>query len=77
MTGSTDVGIGLALLSTTAYNYGLIVEKQALGQLPAIGGRADRVVRGEPGHVAAVAGRVHADAVRARVPGPCADASRR
>jgi drug/metabolite transporter (DMT)-like permease len=31
------VGIGLALLSTTAYNYGLIVEKQALGQLPAIG----------------------------------------
>lgn len=40
MTGSTDVGIGLALLSTTAYNYGLIVEKQALGQLPAIrGGR--------------------------------------
>ena len=40
MTGSTDVGIGLALLSTTSYNYGLIVEKQALGQLPAIrGGR--------------------------------------
>ncbi len=38
MTGSTDVGLGLALLSTTAYNYGLIVEKQALGQLPAIGG---------------------------------------
>jgi drug/metabolite transporter (DMT)-like permease len=38
VTGSTDVGIGLALLSTTAYNYGLIVEKQALGQLPAIGG---------------------------------------
>jgi drug/metabolite transporter (DMT)-like permease len=34
------VGIGLALLSTTSYNYGLIVEKQALGQLPAIrGGR--------------------------------------
>lgn len=42
MTGSTDVGIGLALLSTTAYNYGLIVEKQALGQLPAIG--AGRIV---------------------------------
>jgi drug/metabolite transporter (DMT)-like permease len=40
VTGSTDVGIGLALLSTTSYNYGLIVEKQALGQLPAIqGGR--------------------------------------
>jgi drug/metabolite transporter (DMT)-like permease len=38
VTGSTDVGLGLALLSTTAYNYGLIVEKQALGQLPAIGG---------------------------------------
>ncbi len=42
MTGSTDVGLGLALLSTTAYNYGLIVEKQALGQLPAIG--AGRIV---------------------------------
>jgi uncharacterized protein YbaR (Trm112 family)/drug/metabolite transporter (DMT)-like permease len=38
VTGSTDVGLGLALLSTTAYNYGLVVEKQALGQLPAIGG---------------------------------------
>jgi drug/metabolite transporter (DMT)-like permease len=36
------VGIGLALVSTTAYNYGLIVEKQALGQLPAIG--AGRIV---------------------------------
>ena len=42
MSGSTDVGLGLALLSTTAYNYGLIVEKQALGQLPAI--RAGRIV---------------------------------
>jgi drug/metabolite transporter (DMT)-like permease len=42
VTGSTDVGLGLALLSTTAYNYGLIVEKQALGQLPAIG--AGRIV---------------------------------
>jgi len=42
VTGSTDVGIGLALVSTTAYNYGLIVEKQALGQLPAIG--AGRIV---------------------------------
>jgi drug/metabolite transporter (DMT)-like permease len=40
VTGSTDVGIALALLSTTAYNYGLIVEKQALVQLPAVqGGR--------------------------------------
>jgi drug/metabolite transporter (DMT)-like permease len=40
VSGSTDVGIALALLSTTAYNYGLIVEKQALVQLPAIqGGR--------------------------------------
>jgi drug/metabolite transporter (DMT)-like permease len=38
VSGSTDVGLGLALLSTTAYNYGLVVEKQALGQLPAIGG---------------------------------------
>jgi len=38
VTGSTDVGLGLALLSTTAYNYGLVVEKQALGQLPQIGG---------------------------------------
>jgi drug/metabolite transporter (DMT)-like permease len=42
VSGSTDVGLGLALLSTTAYNYGLIVEKQALGQLPAI--RAGRIV---------------------------------
>jgi drug/metabolite transporter (DMT)-like permease len=40
--GNTDVGLGLALLSTTAYNCGMIVEKQALGQLPAIG--AGRVV---------------------------------
>jgi drug/metabolite transporter (DMT)-like permease len=39
MTGSTDVGLALALLSTTAYNSGLIVEKQALVQLPAISGR--------------------------------------
>jgi len=39
VTGSTDVGIGLALLSTTAYNSGLIVEKQALGRLPALNGR--------------------------------------
>jgi drug/metabolite transporter (DMT)-like permease len=39
MTGSTDGGLALALLSTTAYNSGLIVEKQALLQLPAISGR--------------------------------------
>ena len=39
MTGSTDGGLALALLATTAYNSGLIVEKQALGQLPAISGR--------------------------------------
>lgn len=39
MTGSTDGGLALALLSTTAYNSGLIVEKQALGRLPAISGR--------------------------------------
>jgi drug/metabolite transporter (DMT)-like permease len=39
MTGSTDGGLVLALLSTTAYNSGLIVEKQALLQLPQISGR--------------------------------------
>lgn len=39
MTSSTDVGLVLALLSTTAYNSGLIVEKQALGRLPALSGR--------------------------------------
>jgi drug/metabolite transporter (DMT)-like permease len=39
VTGSTWVGLVLALLSTTAYNAGLIVEKQALGQLPAISTR--------------------------------------
>jgi drug/metabolite transporter (DMT)-like permease len=39
VTGSTDGGLALALLSTTAYNSGLIVEKQALGRLPAISGR--------------------------------------
>jgi drug/metabolite transporter (DMT)-like permease len=39
VTGSTDAGLGLALLATTAYNGGLIVEKQALGQLPAISSR--------------------------------------
>ncbi len=39
MTGSTWAGLVLALLSTTAYNSGLIVEKQALGGLPAISTR--------------------------------------
>jgi drug/metabolite transporter (DMT)-like permease len=39
VSGGTDVGLGLALLSTTSYNCGLIVEKQALVRLPAIGGR--------------------------------------
>jgi drug/metabolite transporter (DMT)-like permease len=36
--GSTDLGLGLALLSTTAYNSGLIVEKQALLQMPTLSG---------------------------------------
>ncbi len=35
MTGSTDTGLALALLAATAYNSGLIVEKQALAQIPA------------------------------------------
>ena len=39
MTGGTDTGLVLALLSTTAYNSGLIVEKQALAGLPALSGR--------------------------------------
>jgi drug/metabolite transporter (DMT)-like permease len=39
VTGSTDGGLALALMATTAYNFGLIVEKQALGRLPAISGR--------------------------------------
>ena len=39
MTGGTDTGLVLALLSTTAYNSGLIVEKQALARLPALNGR--------------------------------------
>jgi len=39
VTGSTDGGLALALLATTSYNCGLIVEKQALGRLPAISGR--------------------------------------
>jgi drug/metabolite transporter (DMT)-like permease len=37
VSGSTDAGLALAFLATTAYNTGLIVEKQALGRLPAIG----------------------------------------
>jgi drug/metabolite transporter (DMT)-like permease len=39
VTGSTDSGLALALLATTCYNSGLIVEKQALGRLPAISAR--------------------------------------
>jgi drug/metabolite transporter (DMT)-like permease len=39
VTGSTDGGLALALMATTAYNSGLIVEKQALGRLPDISGR--------------------------------------
>jgi drug/metabolite transporter (DMT)-like permease len=39
VTGSTDLGLALALLSTTAYNSGLIVEKQALAQMPSISAR--------------------------------------
>ena len=39
MAGGTDGGLALALLATTAYNSGLIVEKQALLRLPAINGR--------------------------------------
>jgi len=39
VTGSTDGGLALALLATTSYNSGLVVEKQALAQLPAISGR--------------------------------------
>jgi drug/metabolite transporter (DMT)-like permease len=39
VTGSTDAGLALALLATTAYNSGLIIEKQALGRLPAVSGR--------------------------------------
>src|SRR5262249_56060606 len=46
VTGSTDGGLALALVATTAYNSGLIVEKQALGQLPAINSR--RIVSPPP-----------------------------
>lgn len=39
MTGSTYAGMALALLSTVAYNAGLITEKLALARLPKISGR--------------------------------------
>jgi drug/metabolite transporter (DMT)-like permease len=39
VTGSTDGGLALALLATTAYNGGLVVEKQALASMPLISGR--------------------------------------
>jgi len=43
MNAATYAGIALALLATTAYNVGLILEKRALGQMPALEIR--RVVR--------------------------------
>jgi drug/metabolite transporter (DMT)-like permease len=39
VTGGAIGGLALALLATTSYNTGLIVEKQALGRLPAISAR--------------------------------------
>jgi drug/metabolite transporter (DMT)-like permease len=36
MTSGTDAGLALALLATTAYNSGLVVEKQAIVRLPPI-----------------------------------------
>jgi len=36
MNAATYAGIALALLATTAYNVGLILEKRALGQMPAL-----------------------------------------
>jgi drug/metabolite transporter (DMT)-like permease len=39
VSGGTDAGVALALLSATAYNSGLILEKQALVRLPALSGR--------------------------------------
>jgi drug/metabolite transporter (DMT)-like permease len=39
VTGGASGGLALALLATTSYNTGLIVEKQALGRLPAISAR--------------------------------------
>jgi drug/metabolite transporter (DMT)-like permease len=36
MSAGADVGIPLALLTTTAYNLGLILEKRALGRMPVI-----------------------------------------
>ena len=34
MSAASYTGIPLALLATTAYNVGLILEKRALGQMP-------------------------------------------
>jgi drug/metabolite transporter (DMT)-like permease len=36
MSAGPDVGIPLALLTTTAYNLGLVLEKRALGRMPAV-----------------------------------------
>ena len=45
MNAATYAGIALALLATTAYNVGLILEKRALGQMPALDiGRVIRLV---------------------------------
>ena len=43
MSTVTYTGILLALVATTAYNVGLILEKRALGQMPALNLR--RVLR--------------------------------
>jgi len=45
MSAASYIGIPLALLATTAYNVGLIVEKRALGRMPALDlGRVLRVI---------------------------------
>ena len=36
MSAASYTGIPLALLATTAYNVGLVLEKRALGQMPAL-----------------------------------------
>ena len=36
MNAASYVGIALALLATTAYNVGLILEKRALGRMPTL-----------------------------------------
>ena len=36
MSAASYTGIPLALLATTAYNVGLILEKRALGQMPTL-----------------------------------------